>query len=81
MGHSQSEILALAHFENDILNLNTVMIPPLSSNTTNSETILGKTGKDTTNKSSNNNEEKTPGRPEKDDSEKSDKTLANKESM
>lgn len=81
LGHSQSEILALAHFENDVLNLNTVMIPPLSSNTANSETILGKTGKNTTNESSNNSEEKTPGRPEKDDSEKSDKTLANRESM
>jgi hypothetical protein len=33
LGHSQSEILALATFENKILNLSEIMVPPQSSNT------------------------------------------------
>ena len=89
LGHSQSEILALANFENKVLELNTIMIPPLSSNVMNSDSVLGKDGKDDKDKAANKTdtkkeqvkEEKEAGRPEKEDSQKSDKTLANKESM
>ena len=53
------------------------MIPPLSSNTMSGTDMLNKDNK----KSSNTEEEKKNGRPEKPESEKSDKTLANKESQ
>lgn len=81
LGHSQSEILALANFENQVLDLNSIMVPPLSSNVMNSDTLLDKKDKKNTDQKSNNKEEKQAGRPEKEDSEKSDKTIANKESM
>lgn len=71
LGHSQSEILAMAHFENDVLNLVEIMIPPMMSSTMSSEQVLG----------DKTEEDKKPGRKEKEDSEKSDKTIANKESM
>lgn len=79
LGHSQSEILALATFENQVLDLNSIMIPPLSSNVMSGN--LDKDDKKDNNKSSNKTEEKSAGRPEKDDAQKSDKTIANRESM
>lgn len=42
LGHSQSSILNTAIFENDILHLSEIMIPPLMSSTLSSEDILGK---------------------------------------
>lgn len=72
LGQSQSSILANATFENDILDLVNVFIPPLMSSTMNPEVL---------NKNNTSNEEGKIGRAEKDDSEKSDKTIANKESM
>ena len=47
LGHSQSSILNTAYFENEILNLSAVMIPPLQSSVMNAETLqmLGKKGK------------------------------------
>lgn len=77
LGHSQSFILNTAHFENEILHLSEVMIPPLMSSTLNSDTILGKSNKTT----QSNSDSSTAGRPEKEDDQKSDKTLANRESM
>ena len=74
LGHSQSSILATFTFENDILHLAESMIPPMSSNTMSSNAL---TGKNAVNKSG---EQKTAGRPEKEDSEKSDKTIQNRES-
>lgn len=71
MGHSQSAIIATAHFENEVLHLYEIMIPPLMSSTMSSEGILGAKGA--------SSEEKT-GRPEKPDDEKSTKTIQNKES-
>ena len=67
LGHSQSSILAAAYFENKHLNLSTIMIPPLTSNTMNNETLAAVASGDV-------------GRPEKSESEKSDKTIANQES-
>jgi hypothetical protein len=63
------------------------MIPPLMSSTLNGEDILGKKDQSNTNKTqnnatkANNTETKANGRPEKPDDQKSDKTIANRESM
>lgn len=69
------------------------MIPPLMSSTLNGEDILGTNNKSNSDKNQNNienkkiqtttinTEEKQSGRPEKPDDEKSDKTIANRESM
>ena len=82
LGHSQSEILATAHFENEVLHLTELMLPPLSSNTLSSTDILGKTKTNNQSKSDNkSDDEKKGGRPELEDNQKSDKTIKNKESM
>lgn len=79
LGQSQSSILANAFFENDILDLVNVFIPPLMSSTMNADAIAA-TGKG--NNSSNKTEgDGKVGRNEKPDSEKSEKTIKNKESM
>ena len=88
LGHSQSFILNTAHFENEVLHLSEIMIPPLMSSTLSGEDILGK--KDSGGSSNSQNisgtkkistEEKSAGRPEKADDQKSEKTIQNKESM
>ena len=79
LGQSQSSILANAYFETQVLDLVSLFIPPLTSNTMNSDAL--KTAKDGKEKTSENGEESKPGRKEKDDGEKSDKTIANRESM
>lgn len=76
LGHSQSFILNSVYFENKVLHLSEIMIPPLSSNTMSSQDILGK--KSQTSSGNNDNE---VGRPELPDDKKSDKTIQNKESM
>lgn len=63
LGHSQSSIIATLSFEQDMLSLVDLMIPPKSSNTMSA------------------NDGESAGRPEKEDSEKSDKTIANKEAI
>jgi hypothetical protein len=68
LGQSQSSILANAYFENEVLDLVNLFIPPLMSSTMSSNTV----------QTANSGE---VGRKEKEDSEKSDKTIANKESM
>ena len=91
MGHSQSSIIHTVYFENKILNLSEIMIPPLMSSTLNSDSILGKKEQTNTSNSQKTSEgnssksqsasDKAAGRPEKTDSEKSEKTIQNKESM
>ena len=72
----------LAYFENNVLNLSAIMIPPLLSSTMNGEDVLGKRNQDTTSKTQVSSEEtKSVGRPEKADDQKSEKTIQNKESM
>ena len=78
LGHSQSMIMNTVVFENDILNLPAIMIPPLMSSTMNIETIKEVGSKGTKLMDESNGQ---AGRPEKEDSEKSDKTIANRESM
>ena len=79
LGHSQSFILNSITFENDILHLSQIMIPPLTSNTLSGEDLnnLGNSNKTKTDKTENN----VGGRPEKEDGQKSEKTIQNKESM
>ena len=88
LGHSQSFILNTAHFENEVLHLSEIMIPPLMSSTLSSEDILGKKDSNETSKTQTNlgtkknpAESKSAGRPEKADDQKSEKTIQNKESM
>ena len=85
LGHSQSSILNTAYFENEVLHLSEIMIPPLMSSTMNLQDLKGKTEQTQTNKSQTKvaeiKEEKSAGRPEKPDDQKSDKTIQNKESM
>lgn len=91
LGHSQSFILNAAHFENEILHLSEIMIPPLMSSTMGSEDILGLKGSSSNNKTQNNSGSSGPGtakvsngeagRPEKPDDQKSEKTIQNKEAM
>lgn len=90
LGHSQSSIIATAHFENEVLKLQEIMIPPLMSSTLNGKDILpgAKENEGGGNAQSNVNKqiakaaegEKKNGRPEKDDTQKSDKTIANRNS-
>ena len=91
LGHSQSFILNAAHFENEILHLSEIMIPPLMSSTMGSEDILGLKGSSSNNKTQNNSGSSgsgtakvsngEAGRPEKPDDQKSEKTIQNKEAM
>jgi len=55
LGQSQSSILANAYFENDILDLVRVFIPPMMSSTMNAEALAGRgnvTGKESNKASS-----------------------------
>ena len=85
LGHTQSSILHTAVFENDILHLSALMLPPLMSSTLSGEDLMGiqQQSKDKSGKSTNQNidSNKEAGRPEKADDEKSEKTIMNKESM
>ena len=69
LGHSQSSIINTAYFENEVLHLSQIMIPPLMSSTINSDDVLRKGEKD------------EGGRPELPEDQKSEKTIANQESM
>ena len=91
MGHSQSSIIHAAYFENNVLHLNELMIPPMQSSTMNAEGLQQLSGKGKTEQTTNINSqsksegssdgEKSAGRPEKPDDQKSEKTIQNKESM
>lgn len=90
LGQSESSILATAYWENEILNLVEVFIPPISSATMNADTLQALTGKSADNNaaaagqssgSSQIQSDSKAGRPEKADEDKSDKTIANRESL
>lgn len=84
LGQAQSAVLAAAYFENDILDLVRVFIPPMMSSTMNAEALTNRgnvTGKENNNPDSSGNGAGQGGRPEKPDREKSDKTLQNRQSM
>ena len=89
LGHSQSSIINTAYFENSVLDLSAIMIPPLMSSTMTSEDILGKKDSETSGNSQSTQskveviqtEENKGGRPALPDDQKSDKTIQNIESM
>ena len=86
LGLSQSSILANAFFENDLLNLVTVFVPPLTSNTMNADALAQQqTGRRRTGLTKmlegDGGQGEGAGRPEKSDDEKSTKTLQNLESQ
>ena len=84
LGHSQSSILNTAYFENEVMNLSELMIPPLMSSTMNMQDLKGNSGSGSssgTQKSSGGSSSGGAGRPEKPNDQKSDKTIQNKESM
>lgn len=77
LGQSQSVVIMTAYFENDLMSLNEVFIPPQLSSTM--------SGKEDTNNKDVGQSKKPPsqdegGRPELPDEEKSDKTIRNRES-
>ena len=81
LGHSQSAIINTAYFENEVLHLSEIMIPPLMSSTLNAQDVLGNKGQGNSSKTqSSSNASSTGGRPEKPDNQKSEKTIQNKES-
>ena len=84
LGQSQSSILANAYFENDVLDLVNVFIPPMSSNTMNADALnqVGNKNK-TTDNGDNKNQDNTGGRPTKESKgeEVTEKTIQNKESQ
>ena len=80
LGHSQSAIINTAFFENEVLHLSEIMIPPLMSSTMSSEDILGKKEQKNISKTQNTSETKS-GRPKKEEGQLSEKTIQNKESM
>ena len=77
LGHPQSVVMATAYFENDMLHLEEVFIPPQNSNTMSSSPTAPskKTTKDTEASGG-----EVGGRPELPDDEKSTKTIQNEES-
>lgn len=68
LGQSQSVLLATAFFENDVLDLANILIPPMSSNTMSSKVLETRL------------DDKKAGRKEKPDDQKTEKTIMNKES-
>jgi hypothetical protein len=76
LGHSQSAIINTAYFENEVLHLSEIMIPPLMSSTLNAQDVLGNKGQGNSSKTqSSSNASSTGGRPEKPDNQKSEKTI------
>ena len=73
LGQTQSSILATAYFENEVLDLVNLFIPPLMSSTMNAD-ILNR-------KNAAAGESDGAGRKELPDDQKSEKTIKNKESM
>ena len=85
LGQSQSTILATAFYENDLLNLVTVFVPPLSSNTMNADALAQQqTGRGTRGSKAltqTGGEQEGAGRPELADDKKSEKTIKNLEAQ
>lgn len=81
LGQSQSSILATAYFENDILDLVNVFIPPMSSNTMSADALVSL--KDKENSKSQNASGGETGRPTKESQGESvsEKTIQNRESQ
>ena len=72
LGQSQQSVLANAYFENDILDLVELFVPPLTSNTMNAEALTLRRESSRSNQGA--------GRPQKEDAQKAQKTIANQQS-
>ena len=85
LGQTQSSILANAYFENDILDLINVFVPPLMSSTMNADSLAAMQGKDRSKSLRNptDDTESAGGRPTKESQGESvsEKTIQNKESQ
>lgn len=87
LGQSQSSILANAYWENNVLDLIQVFVPPMSSATMNADTLQALTGKAAPAPSNGNAQSKgsnqtgSAGRPELPDQDKTDKTIQNRQSL
>jgi len=79
LGMSQSEIIATACFENGMLSLNDLFVPPQMSSTMSGTKAPDSSRNKTTEKENDNaqSEKSQGGRPEKPDDEKSEKTIRN----
>lgn len=83
LGHSQSSIINTAYFENFVLHLSSVMVPPMMSSTLSSEDIanLGKINKSEGLGSKKEvGEESQVGRPSLPEDQLTEKSIANRES-
>ena len=80
LGQTQSSVLANAFFENDILDLVRVFVPPLTSNVMNAEALQQRSAANRGGEQSESSGDGA-GRPEKQDNEKSEKTILNQQSM
>lgn len=83
MGQTQSSILANAYFENDILDLVNLFVPPLMSSTMNAESITAMKNRGNNSDSNNGGDDNQGGRPTNESKGEavSDKTIQNKESQ
>ena len=81
LGHSQSEILSELTFENEILDLSSIMIPAQSSATMSSKDLDKVKQTNQNNNQKIIDDDKKSGRKELPDDQKSDKTLANREAL
>ena len=82
LGQSQSSILASTYFENEVLDLVNLFVPPMMSSTMSGKAGQGsQSGNKGNAKAAPAAEEKKAGRKEKEDDQKSEKTIQNKESM
>lgn len=77
LGHTQSEIIATAIFENSILHLNDLFIPPQMSSTMSSGNKATTSNGSKTSADDAAQSDTKGGRPEKPDDEKSEKTIRN----
>ena len=77
LGMTQSEIIATACFENDMLSLNELFVPPQMSSTMSGTKAPAQDRNKTTEKKDDAQSDSKGGRPEKPDDEKSEKTIRN----
>lgn len=77
LGMNQSEIIATACFENQMLSLNDLFVPPQMSSTMSSGTKATTSDGNKTAKKDDAQSDSQGGRPEKPDDEKSEKTIRN----
>lgn len=85
LGQAQSTILATEYWENEILDLIEVFVPPITSATMNADTLTALTGNKGAGtgqpSGSASQETQKAGRPEKKQEDRSDKTQSNRQSL